>query len=139
MPTIRTMADLQALFPDAAIESSTAGDLVIYTGLRTDPLRPDGPLIPHVCPSCYADDIEGTPLGCTDLWHVPNRVPAAARTKPLDTSHLRQLPDKALSRAEVNILLGELDYQTALLVRVRELVESGEISADAAHRIWRTT
>jgi hypothetical protein len=77
-----TFEELQAMVPDAAVESSCCGELVIYTGLRIDSRNESGPLIPFECPSCDCDDQGDNPKDCADLWHVDRRAVPKSPPRP---------------------------------------------------------
>ena len=67
-----TFEMLQQLLPDAHVEPTCSGELVIYTGWRQDERtnEDDAPLIPFECPSCNCEDQGDNPHDCTDAWHL---------------------------------------------------------------------
>lgn len=69
------LADLQGLLPEAAVEPTCSGELVIYTGLRIDSRTddPDAPLVSFECPSCNEQDQDDNPHDCADPWHNAER------------------------------------------------------------------
>lgn len=53
--TAPTFAQLQAMLPDAALETSCSGEVTIWTGGAVNTLNPNGPLVAW-CDECESGD-----------------------------------------------------------------------------------